>query len=329
MTDTNDFGLGALQAGLLKAADWEQSAIKEKLAEGQKKFEKMKSDRKMYLDLSGNREYAPEIRTRFYNNAVKLDHAIEKNSDIRLPAIERFDDGVAMSLDAFKVIDENEGLTPEEKMRLKREVIIEQAKKTSDLSKTQFLTSLATPAPTEGQKVSDKKFAEDYNDFATQGGAFASAANLQKLDDALASLKDMSKSIGLGQRAASVLPDSVRGILTPQYKSIEQDIRTNVLGLLRQALGPQFTEKEGERIFSQVFDPSLPPETNLTRAVRLRESLAAALASKQDAAQYYEEHGTLAGFKPAKPAIPSGPTAPKQNPNGHTDVGDGFSFKFK
>lgn len=155
------------------------------------------------------------------------------------------------------------------------------------------------PELTKGQEAADKAFGSDYNDYVGQGGAVGSQMNLSKLDNSINTIKNLSKGSKLSQiaqRAAGVLPDKMRAFITPDTVRAEQDARANVLGILRQTLGAQFTEKEGERIFSQTFDPRLPAEINLDRITKLRDSLQGTAHAKEAAIRHFEKHGTLTGF---------------------------------
>jgi hypothetical protein len=181
------------------------------------------------------------------------------------------------------------------------------------------------PELTPGQKAVDAKFAGDYNDYVVQGGAAGQITNLNKLNRSIKSLENMKSKIpgkNVAQRVSGLLPNSVRGLVTPEYARIEQDARTNVLGLLRATLGPQFTEKEGENIFRQTFDPTLPLDVNISRLKDLSNSLQQAGISKRKAAAYYEKNGTLAGYRGELPNITGyGEEAPNQ---GIPEVGQSY-----
>lgn len=159
---------------------------------------------------------------------------------------------------------------------------------------------------TPGEVTLDKEFAKDANDFASQGGIQGQRANFKKLENSIKRLETFAKSpdaTKLATRASSVLPDKVRGLVTPTLKAIEQDARANVLGLLRQTLGPQFTQKEGEQIFNQTYDQSLPPSENLSRLKILAESLKNSSDTKRMAVEHFRRHGTLRGFQGALPSF--------------------------
>lgn len=200
-----------------------------------------------------------------------------------------------------------------EALALQRDTLAETKRKNKadeaiNLGKISSSNKKAEDKMTPGQIQLDKEFAKEYNDYVALGGSQAVASNLQRLDSAISNLEGIQKQgAGVERGAAILLPDSVRGIVTPQYKSIEQDARTNVLALLRATLGPQFTEKEGERIFAQTFDPTLPPETNLSRLRSLRDSLRSQAAAKEQSIKAFEQSGSLQGTSGSVANISSAP----------------------
>lgn len=152
-----------------------------------------------------------------------------------------------------------------------------------------------------GQIAADKKFGEEFVQFETGGGKQAAETGLNKLAGSVTSLEGLQKQSGtkklLKRVANAVLPEKTVGLATPGLQELSQDLRSNVLGSLRATLGPQFTEREGERIFKQTFDPTLDPSVNAKRAKALQTELNVAFKAKQAAAQYFRQHQTLAGFK--------------------------------
>ncbi len=151
---------------------------------------------------------------------------------------------------------------------------------------------------TPGQKKVDQLFAKTFVKQIT-GESVSAEQRVGKVKESEEEIRELTK-VGPIQkfalRASSVLPDVVRGLITPKTKGVEQDVRSNVTQLLRATLGAQFTQKEGERIFSQTFDPSLPPEVNLKRVERLRKVLAGQAQLIEDAAAYFRQNGTLKGY---------------------------------
>lgn len=66
---------------------------------------------------------------------------------------------------------------------------------------------------------------------------------------------------------------------------------------LKEILGAQFAQKEGEAFLARVFNPKLAPEQNMRRAARLMTQIERAYQDKLDAAAHFEQNGTLKGFE--------------------------------
>jgi len=89
---------------------------------------------------------------------------------------------------------------------------------------------------------------------------------------------------------------AIQDVLAPGSADIRELVESTVQSSLRPILGAQFTEKEGERLISRVYNPRLRPEVNAARVGRLLQQVQTAAANKTAAAKYYEANGTLKGF---------------------------------
>ena len=72
---------------------------------------------------------------------------------------------------------------------------------------------------------------------------------------------------------------------------------------MREVLGAQFTEKEGERLIKRAYNPTLSEEENVKRVKRLVEQIRLAAAAKESAAKYVEKKGTLKGWTGKMPSM--------------------------
>lgn len=168
------------------------------------------------------------------------------------------------------------------------------------------------------QKAVDTKFAKEYSDFYAGGGVANLNKNLSELDRAIALIENSppeevsGKMIGLSDKAGSL------AFTHPVASDIKDIIGSVAQSNLRQILGGQFAQKEGEALLARQYDTVQSPEKNLERLRALRKQAAEAIASKEAAAKYYEQNGTLSGFeatnviKPKAPTDTTGAGAPKQ-----------------
>lgn len=163
--------------------------------------------------------------------------------------------------------------------------------------------------PTVAQKAVDNKFAKEYNDFYAGGGVANLRKNLEELDRAiniiekseegetsgrLVGLADKAGTLSFTNRKASDVKDIIGGVAQSN---------------LRQILGGQFAQKEGEALLARQYDTAQSKKNNLARLKALRNQAETTLNAKEAAAQYYEENGTLQGFKGTQI------TAPKEQSN--------------
>lgn len=172
-----------------------------------------------------------------------------------------------------------------------RAAILEQ-----QLQQGKMKSASATPA----QKEVDKAFGKEYADYYAGGGRATIDKNLQALEGAAGKLKSGEVSTG---GFVGILPDFAADIVAPQRAAVRDDIQSAIQGTLKQVLGAQFTEKEGDRIFSRAFNPRLSNEENAKRAQREIDALKAMARDKEAAAQYFERNGTLVGFVPSRASL--------------------------
>lgn len=161
----------------------------------------------------------------------------------------------------------------------------------------------------------DTNFAREYTDFVAAGGYADIDKQLQQLrevSDSLGTYLDTSEGKKFvptpeGQTFTGpyrgLLPDWVRSSTNPQAIAAKNAVEEVVQRNLRLVLGAQFTEKEGERLIARAYNPQLPPEENKKRVDRLIEQIEAAARAKSEAAQYFETHGTLAGYQGRLPTL--------------------------
>lgn len=167
---------------------------------------------------------------------------------------------------------------------------------------------------TPGQKAADVAFGKEYSDFVAGGGSEGAKKNINALDTVAAQLKARGgEKPNLIQRGIQFLPDAARAALTPEIKAQEDMVRGAIQGSLRQTLGAQFTEKEGEQLMRRSYDPRLSAEQNLAKIKPELEALKAQLQRKMGSAQQFERTGSIRGINAAggapAPAPQQAPTA--------------------
>ena len=156
--------------------------------------------------------------------------------------------------------------------------------------KKQALDQKRSPA----QNVVDREYGKDYADYVS-GGGYADVLNQ------ITTLEDIKNKLGKGGGytgpAISMVPDSIRKRINPGSIEAQQAVEQSVQRSLKQTLGGQFTEKEGALFMQRGYDPALPEEENIKKLTRMITQLKSMAAAKQEAMDYFEQHGTLTGYK--------------------------------
>jgi hypothetical protein len=150
---------------------------------------------------------------------------------------------------------------------------------------------------TPAQKAVDTKFSKEYTEFVSAGGSTTIAKNLQMLDDAIKIIETepdgstSGKLVGLSDKAGTI------SYSHPKAAEAKDLIGGVAQSNLRAVLGGQFAAREGEQLLARAYNTAQPKKDNLNRLKALRKQIQDAADAKINASQYYEENGTLKGFK--------------------------------
>jgi hypothetical protein len=148
--------------------------------------------------------------------------------------------------------------------------------------------------PTVGEQSVDRNFSKTYDEFIVGGG-------YTKVDKGLKTLQQVAQQLGddssLTGAAGGRLPDLVRSFTNPEAIIARDKVGTIIQDNLKQILGSSYTEAEGERVIKRSYDPTLPASANKEKLEGSIKQMAAAAKAKLEAAKYFEQNGTLKGYK--------------------------------
>lgn len=154
---------------------------------------------------------------------------------------------------------------------------------------------------TKGQEATDKEFGKDYADFTAGGGYSTIKANLGKLKDITEQLKGSELTGSLFEKfAPEAVADYKRGIFNEEAQAVKDTVEQVIQQSLRETLGAQFTEKEAARLIDRSFNRKLSPEKNIERLNATIQEIDSMASQREASGKYFEEHGTLKGFKAAE-----------------------------
>jgi len=153
------------------------------------------------------------------------------------------------------------------------------------------------PNLSPGREAVDKAYADKYLEWRTMGGV-DSASQMAQIAKAL---QEMEGAIGRGEELSGpvigAIPRGLRAMFDPQGLNVQEQVEEVVQRNLRAVLGAQFAEKEGERLISRAYNPQLDTRTNMLRVQKLFEGMSQVAAAQEAIAQYFEENGTLMGYR--------------------------------
>lgn len=145
-----------------------------------------------------------------------------------------------------------------------------------------------------GQKSMDQLFGRDWADYKAMGGFSKVKNNLENLER-VAKMLDTSDNL-TGPVIGST-GKVIRTRLYPDSIAAEEDVRRSINETLRQIMGSQFTENEGEKLMRLAFNPALEEKENARRVRNQIADLKRRAEAKDEAGTYFDEHdGTLGGW---------------------------------
>lgn len=152
----------------------------------------------------------------------------------------------------------------------------------------------ALPSLSVGQKTVDEEFAKEYTNWALKGGY----SNLQKNIDQLNTAKQaLEHSKDISGPTIGLIPLEIRKRSHPHSASVQNDIEDYAQSSLKETLGAQFTQREGEMILRRAFDPAMNEKENARRLEKFITTLDRIKEAKQAAAEWFRDKGTMQGYR--------------------------------
>lgn len=142
----------------------------------------------------------------------------------------------------------------------------------------------------------DKKAVPDIAEFVVGGGFSDAQKSLVQLDDAVNQLENTPEGTITG-RLIGAQPDWYRSKFNRESVANQEKVEEIVQRNLRLILGAAFTAKEGEQLISRAYNPNQTQAENARRVKLLQKQIYDAAKTKQEAYDYLQENGTLAGFQ--------------------------------
>ena len=266
---TSAIGSGDAQRIALAQNQIRQRKVEEKNAE-------QEAERKRQQDefVKNNPQYRDMIEA---NRLFNID--IQRKGKTSTADIDNFEYYMSLSKEGKKAWRENKRLSPE-LMGL--------------ISQSQSAGRDGGVSLTPIQKGIDQNFAKEAVEYSS-GGKAQIEANIINLDDKIRILE--KGELNVSGPVVGNLPESVQSLVNSPALSFIGDIRDIVFQSLREKLGAQFTEREGDRLVAAAFDQRLPEAANIKRLKRLQGVIKNAAKSKEDMIAYANQNNTLKGYE--------------------------------
>jgi hypothetical protein len=143
-----------------------------------------------------------------------------------------------------------------------------------------------------GQKAADTAFAKDYAEFVA-GGYSQGINQLKQIDNVVEKIKQPGKLSG----KIGLIPKIARDVVAPETSAVQEQVEQVVQNSIRAVFGGNPTEREGVGLMERAYNPRLPEKENIEKLQRFKNQLQMANEAKLQAAKYFQQNGTLQGFK--------------------------------
>ncbi len=148
----------------------------------------------------------------------------------------------------------------------------------------------------EGNKAKDKDFAKIAN--AWEGGGKTDTLKL------INQLSDAAQQLGSGRNISGpllgILPDQWNAFFNPEAIDVREKVQEVVARNLKEILGGQFAQKEGEQLLARAFNPKLGEAENRRRVQALLQQIQQAAIARDSMVKYFNQNdGSLVGYEGA------------------------------
>ena len=176
----------------------------------------------------------------------------------------------------------------------------EQAQELEDARKFLEANGFSRESVSEGFKEANKKFGERYAEDVQN--LQSSAINIGKITDLLQTIDanpDMGFASGVTYIPEFAFGEQFMNFYKPDLADARDRIRGIAYKTLRETLGAQFTEREGQRLVDTYFNPQLNEEQNLKRLMDFRDEMLKIQEEREAFLDYFDNNnGSGIGYRP-------------------------------
>lgn len=169
------------------------------------------------------------------------------------------------------------------------------------------LRELEKPSLNPGEIEIDKLVGKEYSEFVNMGGQAAVNSKIKKLDDAIVELE---KDGDLTGWIKGSLPESLKALFNSEGLSTKEAVESVIQENLRETLGAQFAQKEGEMFMARGYNDKLGDKENAKRVRALLKEIKDRAKARNQSFAYFKDNGTMKGYNG-----PSFETVESQSPD--------------
>jgi len=169
------------------------------------------------------------------------------------------------------------------------------------------LRELEKPLLNPGEVEIDKLVGKEYSEFVNMGGQAAVNSKIKKLDDAIVELE---KDGDLTGWIKGSLPESLKALFNSKGLSTKEAVESVIQENLRETLGAQFAQKEGEMFMARGYNDKLGDVENAKRVRALLKEIKDRAKARNQSFAYFKDNGTMKGYNG-----PSFETVESQSPD--------------
>jgi hypothetical protein len=202
-------------------------------------------------------------------------------------------------------LKEEKGATPTEKMQFYKIWKAENPDGTLEEFSVAIgdVTAEKPDGPSEGIKAKDKDFAKIANKWES-GGKTDTLKLINQLSEAVDAL-DSGRN--LSGPVIGIMPDQFNAFFNPEAIDVREKVQEVVARNLKEILGGQFAQKEGENLLARAYNPKLEESENRRRVQALLQQIQQAAIARDSMVKYFNQNnGSLVGYEGAGDFDPDG-----------------------
>lgn len=239
----------------------------------------------------------PRVQAQALSEKIPLNDVIQASELLTTNALSNIK---LRAEEADAQVKEAEAFNAEERIKLENEALKSEATY-KDLSGRALIAKQIEESKGKGFEKVDEEIQKSMAKYIT-GGRDQVDRNINSLENILIEIQgDPDAGFRKVVNFLDGIPfdEAIQAAFNLQMTDIRDRIRGVAYQTLRETLGAQFTEREGQRLVETYFNPKLTVNQNIQRLNDFVVSLKQVRASQEEVYEYYRNNNTIEGFVPS------------------------------